>query len=203
MHLEILLEEPSMETVINSILNQIVVDKLKNTWQTHPYMGKQNLLKKLPALLRGYSSWLPITYPDYYIVIIVDQDQNDCLELKQRILNYANIAGIAQRTVIRIAVAELEAWFLGDIEALEIAFPKLKRLKLGSKATYRQPDQRAFPSEDLERELVTAGYNGYSKLSGSQKICQCLNLSEHHNKSKSFHVTLSRMKTLIGIDTSP
>jgi hypothetical protein len=100
--------------------------------------------------------------------------------------------------VIRIAVAELESWFLGDVPALEAAFPKLARLRLRDKARYQQPDQRPHPAVDLERELKHAGYkDGYSKLAHSAKISQYLSLEDDHNRSHSFQVTLARLRDLL------
>jgi hypothetical protein len=46
----------------------------------HPHQGKLDLLDKLPARLKGYSSWIPATWR---IVVIVDRDDEDCEELKQ------------------------------------------------------------------------------------------------------------------------
>lgn len=157
MHLAILLEEESMEAVVISILNRVMDENAPHSWQTHPYSGKNDLLKKLPNLLSAYAgAWFQQTYPEHAILVIIDQDQDDCRELKQRILDMGQRAGLDKRLVVRIAVTELEAWFLGDPAALEATFPKLTKRRLGRRAAYRNPDERPRPSEDLEREMKAA-----------------------------------------------
>jgi hypothetical protein len=197
MHFEILLEEPSMENVINAIMPRLVGEK-GHTWQTHPHEGKGHLLKRLPQELRAYRKYLPV---DWYIVIIIDQDQSDCKILKQRILNWAAEAGLSEKALVRIVVTALEAWFLGDIEALEKVFPKLSRSKLSHKATYRDPDTRPYPDVDLDTELKKVHYGGYYKLRHSAEISPHLSLDTAHNRSHSFQVTLAGLRNLVGSDS--
>jgi hypothetical protein len=197
MHLEILLEESSMEAVIKTILTQLTDASPSHTWATHPHQGKQNLVKQLPAKLRAYSHWLPQKYPQHHIVIILDKDGEDCKDLKKRILKLTESAYYPEKTTIRIAITELEAWFFGDCNALEAAFPKLTRSNLGADARYRIPDNRHYPAEDLERELELVGYPGYSKLADSTKIGQFMNLAPGHNRSDSFQITLARLRSLL------
>ncbi len=196
MHLEILLEERCMENVLNVILPQVIRDSQDDTWHTHPHYGKAHLLKQLPQKLRAYSRWLPQCYPESCIVIIVDQDQDDCRALKRQIREWAEDAGVASYTLIRIPVPMLEAWLFGDVEALEMAFPRLRRLRLGTKADYRNPEHRSDPARDLDREMKQVGYESYSKVKHSAEIAPYLSLDEGHNRSHSFQVTLMGLKAL-------
>lgn len=199
MHLEILLEEPSMENVLSDLLPRLLGEQTNHTWRMHPYMGKTNLLKQLPKLLRGYRQWIAHTYgSDHRIIVIVDQDHDDCTELKERILGWAQEAGLIETTTVRIAIAMLEAWFLGDALALETAFPRLRARRIGSKAKYRKPSERPNPAEDLDNEMKAAGYDsGYLKLAHSAQISPHLNLEEGYNRSHSFQVTLALFQKLL------
>ena len=177
MHLEILLEEPSMEAVLRSLLPRLVPDDV--TWNTVVFRGKRDLLKKLPARLRGYRGWIQA---DHKIIVLIDEDRQDCHELKAKLERAAAGAGLSTKSsprgdgrfdvVNRIVIEELEAWFFGDVPALVAAYPRVPRT-LASRATYRDPDQiRGGTWEALERVLKRAGYfnAGYAKIDASRRI---------------------------------
>lgn len=90
-HVEVLVEEPSMEAALRLIIPKIIGSL---SFDVYPFQGKDDLLKKLPERLRGYANWLP---PDYRIVVIVDRDDEDCDELKQRLERAAIDAGLTTR----------------------------------------------------------------------------------------------------------
>ena len=53
----------------------------------------------------------------------------------------------------RIAIEELEAWFFGDVQALNQAYPKTPKT-LGHKSRYKDPDSiKGGTWESMEREL--------------------------------------------------
>ncbi|MEA2046068.1 MAG: DUF4276 family protein [Euryarchaeota archaeon] len=71
--------------------------------------------------------------PDNWrIVVLIDEDRQDCNKLKLKLENAAIDAGLTTRTsaeadakfqvLNRILVEELEAWFFGDSEALHSAY---------------------------------------------------------------------------------
>lgn len=198
MHLEILLEETSMENVVQNLLSRLVSEDQEHSWTTHPHYGKQDLLKKLQKKLNAYARWIR---EDHRIVIILDQDRDDCIALKERILSLCRNAGLDDsRVLVRIVVVMLEAWFLGDMEALEKVFPKLERLKLKNKAIYRDPEGRPDPADDLNRELEKVSYKeGYLKGAHSLEIAPYLSLESEHNRAKSFHITVEGLKVILGL----
>lgn len=187
-HLEILVEEPSMEVALRSLLPKIIGGI---SFQVYPYQCKQELIHRLPARLRGYSSWLP---PEWKIVVILDRDGDDCIELKKAIETMAAEAGLktprtapnAWQLMIRIAIEELEAWYFGDWQAVHRAFPKISRsTPLNSR--YRDPDSITGGTwEIFERILQRAGYfkNGLGKIEAARKISQFMEPSR--NSSRSF-----------------
>ena len=71
-HLEVLVEEPSMEALLRGFLPRMLGDV---TFQVYPFQCKSELLQHLPERLRGYSSWLP---PTWRILVVVDRDDDDC-----------------------------------------------------------------------------------------------------------------------------
>lgn len=64
-------------------------------FEVHAFQGKRDLLSKLEARLRGYAAWLPA---DWRLAVIVDQDDDDCIDLKRTLESAAHQAGLRTRT---------------------------------------------------------------------------------------------------------
>ena len=90
-HVEVLVEEPSMEAALVQLLPNMLGDV---SFAIHAHRCKTELLARLPDRLRGYESWLP---PDYRIVVVVDRDDDDCVALKQELETIAAGAGLMTR----------------------------------------------------------------------------------------------------------
>jgi hypothetical protein len=180
-HIEFLLEEPSAEAFLRSLLARTIAEKV--TFSLHVHQGKRDLLGKLDDRLRGYARWLPATSR---IIVLVDRDNDDCLALKRRLEQSAGRAGLRTRTtdgavtcqvVNRIACEELEAWFFGDPKAIQAGYPGVSSKLLG-KAALRNPDLIAGGTwEALERTLKSAGYfsGGLRKVECAQMLGKHLN----------------------------
>jgi hypothetical protein len=200
MHIEILVEEQSAEEALKILLPRLLSPD--TTYRLLNFQGKHNLLRQLPARLRGYAAWLT---DDYRIVVLVDEDRQDCLDLKQQLETEAQHAGLSTKTgaggsrfqvLNRIAVEELEAWFLGDIDALRQAYPRLPAT-LAATPKFRNPD--AVPGgtwEALERTLKKYGYfkGGYRKVEAARAIAP--HLEPDRNRSRSFWVFCEGLRSL-------
>ena len=192
MHIEVLVEEPSAQEALRFILPQVLGDV--PTFDIHVHQGKKDLLRKLPGRLRGYSHWLP---DDWRIVVLVDNHHQDCRVLKANLEREALKAGFVTKSsprsgrlqvLNRIVVEELEAWLLGDLVAVQTAFPKVPgSLRSGSR--FRDPDAiRGGPCEALEKLLRRAGYYkaGLPKVEAARRIAT--HMEPARNRSKSFQV---------------
>jgi hypothetical protein len=191
-HLEILVEEPSMEAFLRELLPRMLPDG--TTFDIYPYQCKDDLLAKLPDRLRGYSSWLPDTWR---IVVVVDRDDDQCKPLKRRLEAFATGANLRTRTSAgsnrwqvanRIAIEELEAWFFGDWHGVAEAYPRVSR-SIPNKQQYRDPDDiRGGTWEAFERVLQRAGYfeNGLRKTEAARNLGKCVDPGR--NSSRSFQV---------------
>ncbi len=202
MHIEFLVEEASLTITLEHILKKILSKSI--TFKIHDFRGKYQLLKKLPYRLQGYKQWIP---DDWKIVILIDEDREDCLGLKKKLENIAQQVGFITKTsqkqgqdfqvLNRIIIEELEAWFFGDINALCQAYPKISP-NLGNKKAYREPDKiQGGTWEALERVLKQAGYNqgGLEKYKAASNIAPYLN--PQANKSQSFQVFYQGLLTMI------
>ena len=193
MHLEFLVEEASLESALTQLLPKILPSTVSS--KIHAFRGKTDLLAKLPDRLKGYQPWLP---PDWKLVILIDEDREDCLELKQELEKMAISSGLITKSscqknksfqvLNRIVVEELEAWFFGDVQAICQAYPKVSA-NLATQQPYRDPDAiKGGTWEALERVLRRAGYHqgGLEKYKASSEISQYMN--PELNRSKSFQV---------------
>ena len=191
-NLEILVEEPSMEAFLRELLPRILGGRLD--FQIHSYLSKDDLLKKLPQRLRGYSRWLP---DDWRIVVIVDRDDDDCVALKQRLEEMAARAGLRTRSSVgrlawqlvnRVAVEELEAWYFGDWEAVRKVYPRVPGT-IPNRAGFRDPDViHGGTWERLENILQKAGYfpTGLRKIELARALGGLI--EPNRNRSHSFAV---------------
>lgn len=193
MHLEFLVEEASLEAALTQLLPKILPSNF--TSNIHAYRGKPDFLAKVPNRLKGYQAWLP---PDGKIVVLVDEDREDCLKLKKQLEDMAISAGLITKSscqknksfqvLNRIVIEELEAWFFGDVQAICQAYPKVSA-NLAKQKRYRDPDAiKGGTWEALERVLQKAGYHPgkLEKYKASSDISQYMN--PESNRSKSFQV---------------
>ena len=175
-HFELFVEEPSMEAFLRAILPRLLPREC--SFHIYVFQGKQDLLKKLPDRLRGYSSWIP---DNWRIVVVVDQDDQDCHELKEQLEQIARQANLHTRSqsgpcswqiVNRIAIEELEAWYFGDWDAVSDAYPKVSPTVPRNKK-YHNPDAIAGGTwEALERLLKWKGYfkSGLPKITMAREV---------------------------------
>jgi hypothetical protein len=187
-HLELLVEEPSMEAFLRALLPRLLPPG--RTFVVHPFQGKDDLLTRLESRLRGYVHWLPA---DWRIIVVVDRDGDDCHVLKQRLETLTANAGLLSRSraggqpwqlVTRIAIEELEAWYFGDWSAVRDAYP---RVPAEVPRQSRDPDAVTGGTwEALERILQRNGYfkTGLRKLEAARAIGT--RLSPEASRSHSF-----------------
>lgn len=190
-HIEVLVEEPSMEAALRILLPKIVGTL---SFEIHSHQGKNALLSNLHARLLGYAKWMPTTWR---VVVIVDRDDDDCRKLKARIDQMVAAAGLMPRSkatdlrfgvVTRLAIEELEAWYFGDWQAVRAAYPGVPDT-IPDQAKYRDPDAIAGGTwEALERILQRAGYFsiGLAKIEAARTIAA--HMVPDRNHSRSFQV---------------
>lgn len=174
---EILVEELSMKNFLWIILPQILPEGyvLGRNCFIRVHEGKQDLQKQLPSKIRAYH---------YYnkpckVIVIQDQDSNDCIELKQKIQQLITESAPIDH-LIRIACHELEAWYIGDMDAIEKLYPKFKAASHQNKAIFRNPDVLENPATELKR-LIPAFQKGLA----SREIPKFMDVNK--NRSVSFN----------------
>lgn len=196
-HLKFLVEEPSMEAFLRELLPRLLPESCG--FEVHSFQGKTDLIGNLQARLRGFAKWLP---DDWRIVVVVDRDDDNCMELKQHLETMAVAAGLRTRTIVgnarwqivnRVAIEELEAWYFGDWQAVCSAFPKVSS-SISKQASYRDPDAiKGGTWEAFERVLQKRGYfkGGLRKVEAARAIGKHMNPDRSRSQSfKKFHAAI-------------
>ena len=201
MHIEFLLEEQSAEAALKAILPKILPGNV--SFQFHVFEGKHDLLRKLSLRLKGYRPWIP---DDWRIIVLIDEDRQNCRELKSKLERAAREAGFVTKSsappngnfqvVNRLAIEELEAWFFGDIEALRKAYPKISKT-FQHRAKYRDPDAIIGGTHEALAQLLRQYYPKWlPKTAVAQNIA--LHMEPNRNNSRSFQVFINGLRACIG-----
>ncbi len=190
-HIEVFVEEPSAEAALRILLPKIAPQL---SFEIFDYQSKTRLLARLPARFRGYTH---VLQPNQRILVLVDRDDDNCIDLKSRLEAVAAEAGLMTRTasrghpcqvINRIVVEELEAWFFGDWESVCTAYPRVQ-VTVPQQTRYRTPDAITGGTwEALERVLQKAGYfsSGLRKIEVARAIAK--HMQPDANTSHSFQV---------------
>ena len=139
MHIEILTEDRSGQCLIEHVMPKLAGPYGDpHTWRCHGYRGlgripkglspasdpsHRILLAELPRVLRGYQKTPGVDA----VVIVLDTDQRDCAAFLGELLALAASCDASGKTMFRLAVEEMEAWYLGDHAALLRAYPRARK----------------------------------------------------------------------------
>ncbi len=220
-YIEILIEDKSGGILVKQIMDQYVMDKQNITYRIHSFKGigkippkakkmsqvkSQRLLTDLPMYLKGMSLSLENMPGKKAIFVILDSDDEDCAILKKRLVLMYQELGIKVQVFFCIAIEEMEAWLLGDSEAIFEAYPMAKRQLLQK---YAQ-DSVTGTWECLADIVYKGGLQSLKKNSSSYYEigmfkCECAQnigrfMNIRKNASPSFNFFLSKLDSFCGID---
>lgn len=180
-------EEPSIEPVIKKLMK--IIDK-SIFYQVFIHQGKQDLELTLPKTIPSVSR-----VPNSRIIILRDQDKDDCLLVKKNLIEKVSLV-CCSPFKIRIVCRELESWFLGDMNAIQTAFPRFNSKKYVNKAQFRNVDSIIKPNQILFRIIPELNEGTYiSKRKLSEKISNYLCIE--NNKSTSFNNFVKAVNLLL------
>lgn len=178
-----LLEEPSMKGLLEALLPRVFPGWVVGQhFLCLPHEGKSDLDRSIP---RKLSAW---RIQGDRFVGVRDNDNADCVDLKRRLA--AMCAGHGRPdTLIRLVCQELEAWYLGDLKALAVAFDAPKADTPALRKRFDDPDSWQKPSVEVRR-LVPA----FQKGSGARVMGR--HLSIEGNASASFRAFVSGVRRI-------
>ncbi|MDR0380739.1 MAG: DUF4276 family protein [Oscillospiraceae bacterium] len=174
--LVILTEEQSMKIFLETLIARYYP---KLNCKIIPHRGKQDLEKHIPKILRSWN------VPNSRFIIVHDQDSWDCVILKSELK--AKCGAVRSDVVVRIACMELEAWYWGDLLAVELAFARTGLRALSQKSRYRIPDGIVNPKDELKKHLPR-----YEQIAGAKLIAEHADIER--NTSHSFRVFIKSLQ---------
>ncbi len=215
MHFEILVEDLSGKRALDILVPKIIaaehtfkvifykgIGRIPKNLEATGDVGKRILLAQLPRLLQGYGNTFA-HYPDNYsaaVILVCDLD-NKCLKLFRQEL-YAILESCYSKpeTHFCIAIEEGEAWFLGDIPAIKMVYPKAKDAVLNNYVndsicgTWERLAEAIYPGGSTA--LAAKGWQaiGAEKSAWANKISPCMNVEK--NTSPSFVYFRSKISEL-------
>jgi len=187
-----------MEAFLDSLLPRILGETV--TFSLFQHQCKDRLLKDLPKRFAGYANYLSAGTK---VIVLVDRDDDDCVELKRSIEEMAERSGLRVRSrsgrddwqvSVRIAVEELEAWYFGEWQAITEAYHRVSP-SVPSKAAFRESDAITGGTwEAFERVLKQYGYfkNGLRKIEAARAIGSRIDIDRSRSRSFQAFVDLLR-----------
>lgn len=172
-------EEPSIKPVFDNLAQRL--DLCGAYLRIVPHNGVSDLEKSLPRKLRAWQN------PNSVFLVVRDNDHGDCIQRKAHLQTIVDSSGKGDRTLIRIVCQELEAWFLGDRQAMDDA--GILNITDNPASLRGDPDQLHNPSQLLDRHL-----NGYMKVRNAETIAPFM--CPDRNISASFRQTVQAIKRL-------
>lgn len=178
-----LLEEESARAMLTTLLPRLLPDD----WASRliAFEGKQDLHKQLIRKIRGYQN------PEARFIVLRDQDSHpDCKALKNELLALCDETGRRAQCLVRLACRELEAFYLGDLAAVERALKLDGLARQQGQRRLREPDRLESPSQEL-RKLTR---QRYEKVAGSRALGRELDLN--NTRSASFSHLIGGIRRL-------
>ena len=139
--------------------------------------------KASPTKLRAWRE------PGVRFVVVRDQDGGDCREIKSSLTRLCRESG-RMDVLVRVVCRELEAWYVGDTEALGRAFPetRLNALRRLQGSRFRNPDNVVHPSDAIADVIPE-----FQKRLGARRMAAVLS---RENRSRSFREFVSGVERL-------
>ena len=141
MHFEILIEDKSGEQALTHLLPKIIphisyrmhsykgIGGVPTGLKTHKNAKSAQLLNDLPRILRGYGK----TYcgnAQCAVIIVCDLDDKNEEEFRRQLTEIHNNCTPKPCAYFLFAIEEMEAWLLGDKEAVKTAYKNYNKAAL-------------------------------------------------------------------------
>lgn len=199
MTLHILVEGPSEDAFLRFWLPRLKIADF--SYRIHPHQGRGNLPRRLnikvPANQRGVLDQLPAKLRAFArslgdhdaVLVLIDADDSDQTNLATAIVGAATQLAPRLRFLLRFAVEETEAFYLGDLKALAAAFP---HANMAEARRYR-PDSIVGTWELFGRII---GDDGGNKVGWAEEMGPRLTTKPAASRSPSFRELVHGVRAL-------
>jgi hypothetical protein len=222
MHFEILVEDQSGKKALDILVPKIIGSEhigSKHTFRVISYKGighiprdmkeakdarKRILLENLPRLLKGYGNTFHGYSNNYQATVILVCDLDDrCLKTFRRdLFGILNACNPEPETRFCIEIEEGEAWFLGDLNAINKAYPKARAAVLNSYendsicGTWEKLADAVYPGGSSKLSQKGWQVVGIEKSKWAEAIAPSMAIM--NNKSPSFCYFRDKLLELLG-----
>lgn len=206
MTIHVLVEGPSERTFLERWGERLLG---KGSLRVHPHQGKgtlptdltaapdarlRGLLDQLPAKLRGFAN---SSHPGAHrVVVLLDADDDNPIKLGERIADAARQVAPSVSVLVRVAVEETEAFYLGDLRGLERVFPEADM----DRAREYVPDS-VVGTWELFGQIVNDG--GGNKVAWAEAMGPVLTTVPGRSRSPSFRDLVRGLLSLLPVRTKP
>ncbi|MBN1892786.1 MAG: hypothetical protein JW780_08400 [Clostridiales bacterium] len=214
MRFEVLTEDRSGSVVVKRLISKIIAPHISDCGiRVRPHRGRGDLpsnmkgqpkrdatglLDLLPAKLRAYDR--VFAGSDFILVVVMDSDYHSPDELKAQLISICKKHAPNISFVIGLCVEETESWLIGDIDALQTAYPEadlsvLEEYEQDSVCGTWEVLCRCIYGNKAER-LIRVGYPaiGQYKHEWADRISEHMDPARNVSPSfKRFHSYLSYM----------
>ncbi len=214
-HFDIFIEDISGKYLVEILLDRLLPQE-GYSYRVHSYKGcgklpanqtsaleirTSTLLNNVPRLINGFvNTYKNLSDYKAVFVIVTDCDNRVCADFKTQILttinSYSSIS--TENIIVSIAIEEMEAWLLGDFQAI----PKASQKEY---STYMQ-DSICGTWEKLAKVIDDKFYNKKLKdapfyVVGEKKCEWAINIAPHmnigSNTSPSFNYFLKKILSYV------
>lgn len=206
MHFQFLIEDQSGGILINHIIQKLLLMYPNNTFDCKSFRGiggftKKNtvketktgkLLNDLITYMKGFSKSLQGI--DAAIIVVLDNDDNNPEKFREMLESTIRERNISIDHTVCLAVEEMEAWLLGDRDALKSAYPGLKVQILNNYVqdsicgTWETLAEAIYPGgmKRLKKDCPTFREVGALKAQWADRIGKHLDLNSNMSPSFQF-----------------
>lgn len=213
-YIELLVEDESGKLLIEEVMRKYKGDRNDFIYRINGFKGigkipkkinkmhavkSYRLLSDLPIYLKGINSSLIKMPCRKAIFVILDNDDENCTELKKQLKDLCNSLKLNIQVFFCLAIEEMEAWLLGDREALFKAYPNAKRQVVENyvqdsiKGTWECLANSVYNggASKLKKEATSYYEIGKEKCMWAKEIGIHMNIRD--NRSPSFRYFISKL----------
>lgn len=213
MHFEVLVEDLSGKKALEVLLPRVIgpehtyrihaykgLGRLPNNLRAHANPTSEQLLDKLPAILRAHGNAYESS-PQYPVIVMCDLDDKCLKAFRRQLLGVVDACDPRPRTVFCLAVEEGEAWLLGDLAAVKAAYPKAKNAVLDNYVndavcgTWELLADALYPGGAKALKKKGYGVEGEQKRRWAETIAPHMDIER--NDSPSFRYFRDKLRQLL------